>query len=78
MITYSPDTEQPFDLGTVASHECDPGFALVGPMSRTCMEDSPGLVVGVFSETAPTCDRKEIRIYLIHLRTVKYLLCLKS
>ena len=28
-ISYSSVTEQPFDLGTVASHEC--GFAHVGP-----------------------------------------------
>ena len=53
-ISYSPDTEQPFDLGTVALHECNLGFALVGPENRTCVEDN---LVGVFTESAPTCER---------------------
>ena len=62
-ISYSPDTEQPFDLGTVAFHECDSGFALVGSENRTCVEDDPGLVVGIFTEGPPTCERKEIPLF---------------
>ena len=61
-ISYAPDTEQPFDLGTVASHECNLGFFLVGTENRTCVEDDPGSVVGIFSESPPTCERKEIPI----------------
>ena len=62
-ISYSLDTEQPFDLDTVAFHECDPGFALVGPENRTCVEDDPELVVGIFTEGPPTCERKEIPLF---------------
>ena len=62
-ISYSPDTEQPFDLGTVAFHECNLGFALVGPENRTCVEDDPELVIGIFTEGPPTCERKEIPLF---------------
>ena len=54
VISYSPDTKQPFDLGTVALHKCNPGLCLVGPENRTCADDN---LVGVFTESAPTCER---------------------
>ena len=53
-ISYSPDTKQPFDLGTVALQECNTGFRLLGPENRTCVEDK---LVGVFTESAPICER---------------------
>ena len=64
MISYAPDTEQPFDIDTVALHECSPGFALVGPETRTCVvnDHDPELVVGIFTDSPPTCKRKEIHI----------------
>ena len=61
-ISYSPDTEQPFNIGTVALHECNPGFTRVGPETRTCVEDDFALiaVVGIFTGSPPTCQCKEI------------------
>ena len=59
-ISYAPDTEQPFEIDTFAFHECNPGFALVGTETRTCVEDDPELVVGIFTESPPTCERKKI------------------
>ena len=82
MISYSPDTEQPFDLGTVAFHECNSGFALVGTETRTCVVDDPELVVGIFTEGPPTCERKEIPhfnlifiLIIIKLLVLLYLVC---
>ena len=66
-ISYAPDTEQPFDLGTVAYHECNPSFALVGPRNRTCVEDN---LVGVFTESAPTCERKHFCVIIMLLRPI--------
>ena len=61
-IFYAPDTEQPFDIGTVALHECNSGFTLVGPEARTCVKDDPESVVGIFTDSPTTCKRKEIHI----------------
>lgn len=56
------DTEQLFELGTVALHECKEGFSIVGPEMRTCLMDSTNSTVGTFSESAPTCEGKKISI----------------
>ena len=55
VITYATDSIPDFEIGTVATHSCDPGFGLVGDMTRTCM--NAGLF-GVWSGSAPTCERK--------------------
>ena len=34
MITYAADTMSDFEIGTVATHNCNAGFALVGDMTR--------------------------------------------
>ena len=34
------------------------GFALVGDVSRTCMDDDQADTTGVWSGSAPTCARK--------------------
>ena len=39
---------------SVATYRCNPGFELVGTLSRTCQAD------GTWSETDPTCDCKQI------------------
>ena len=60
MITYAADTTPEFEIGTVATHNimCDAGFALVGGVTRTCMDDDQDDIVGVWSGRAPTCERK--------------------
>ena len=59
MISYGPDSEGPdYDLSTVATYNCDEGFALVGEdRVRTCVDVSSGRS-GEFNGTAPMCQRK--------------------
>ena len=61
MISYAIDNVGPeYDIGTVATYICDPGFQLnteSGDEMRTCTDGGVG-VGGVFSGNAPTCDRK--------------------
>ena len=49
-----------FGLMTRASHVCDPGFELDGPMIRICMEnpDDPDNPMGEWDQVAPRCQRK--------------------
>ena len=54
---YAADTTPEFEIGTVATHTCNAGFALVGFMTRTCMDDDQADIVGVWSGSAPTCER---------------------
>ena len=58
MIKYAANTTFEFEIGTVATHMCDAGFALVGNMNRTCVVDNQEDVIGEWSESAPTCERK--------------------
>ena len=52
-IGYDPDMTPPFrDIGTVATHTCDGGFALVGVETRMCQSGT------TWAEEAPTCQRK--------------------
>ena len=57
VITYAVDTTSEFDIGTVATHSCSAGFALVGDMTRTCTDDDQADIVGVWSGSASTCER---------------------
>ena len=66
---YAADTTPEFEFGTVATHSCDAGFSLVGGMTRTCMDNDQGDIVGVWSGSAPTCERKDFSFCL--LRTFK-------
>ena len=59
MITYAADTTSKFEIGSVATHTCITGFALVGDMTRTCMDDDQADIVGVWSRSAPTCERND-------------------
>ena len=52
-ITYAPDNVSDFEIGTVATYVCDPGFILVGDMTRVCS------VLGLFNGEAPFCQRKD-------------------
>lgn len=57
-IIYSPDSGGPYNsIGTMATHECDQGYALTGSETRTC------LMGGVFSGTESTCDGTYIYLY---------------
>ena len=53
MINY--DMGSPFPIGTVATYTCDPGFELIGEVTRTC-EDGGAGVGGVFGGSAPFCQ----------------------
>ena len=57
VIVFASDTTSDFEIGTVATHSCNTGFALVGFMTRTCMDDDQADIVGVWSGSAPTCER---------------------
>ena len=61
VITYAANTTSEFEIGTVATHMCDAGFALVGNMNRTCVDDNQKDIdaYGVWSESAPTCECKD-------------------
>ncbi len=50
-ITYDPDMIPDFDVGTVATHSCDPGFHLVGSETRVCLDS------GRWSGLTPVCRR---------------------
>ena len=62
---YAADTTSKFEIGTVATHTCSAGFALVGFMTRTCMDDDQADVVGVWSGNAPMCERKVFAFCLL-------------
>ncbi len=47
-----------FDIGTLATHTCDPGFRLIGPQTRVC------LLSATWSDQSPACQRKFIVIYI--------------
>ena len=68
-ITYAPDDEADYDIGTIATYACNPGFILVGNMTRDCVEAADG--TGVFNGVAPVCKRKDCLplefMYIIHL-----------
>ena len=67
MIKYAANTTSEFEIGTVATYLCDAGFALVGNMNRTCVDDNQADIVGVWSESAPTCECKDfLLIVLFH------------
>ncbi len=50
-IEYSPDTTAPYQEGTNAEHICNPGFALIGNVTRVCQNDTL-----VFSGMPPMCE----------------------
>ena len=58
MVTFAADTTPNFAIGTVATYTCNAGFALVGIITRTCVDDDQADIIGVWSRSAPTCERK--------------------
>ena len=59
LITYAGDGTPEFAIGSVASHSCDAGFTLDGFIARTCMDDDQADIIGVWSESPPSCERKD-------------------
>ena len=57
VVTYSTDTSPNFELGTIATHFCNTGLSLQGPVTRTCVNDDGIDIVGVWSGSPPTCSR---------------------
>ncbi len=58
VILYTPDSATPYVTGTIATHKCAEGFALIGESMRTC--ELTNVTQGRWSGLAPTCDRKYI------------------
>ena len=58
VITYDANTTSEFEIGTLATHLCDAGFALIGNMNRTCVDNNQEDIVGVWNGSAPTCESK--------------------
>ncbi len=62
VITYAPNTTPNYDLGTVATYACTPGFvldlSLGGSEMRTCVDDNGLDAIGVFDNQEPRCIRK--------------------
>ena len=57
-VAYAADISPDFSIGTVATHSCSAGFALVGDVTLTCIDDDQADIIGVWSGSAPTCERK--------------------
>ena len=61
LITYSTiSNNSVYELGTLAEHSCNAGFALVGVASRNCSAFDQMDTVGDWTLTAPTCQCKTI------------------
>ncbi len=59
-ITYTPDTEAPFENGTTAQYSCQSDLQAIGgtggTATRTCMTSLSGGVMGVWSGDPVTCE----------------------
>ncbi len=51
-ITYAPDMNPDFDIGTLAMYSCRPGFRLSGIETRVCLRSA------MWSDQPPVCQRK--------------------
>ena len=48
-------------IDSTATYQCDPGFNLVGPSIRTCMQISPD--TADWDQEAPVCERMFLSIF---------------
>ncbi len=59
LITYAPDNISDYELGTVATYACEPGFfldvSMGGSEMRTCVDDND---IRDFDKQEPRCIRK--------------------
>ncbi len=64
VITYAIDNTPNYDLGTVATYDCDTGFvldlSLGGSEMRTCVDDNGLDAIGEFNNQAPICIGKSL------------------
>ena len=71
VISYAIDIAAKYDLGTVATYDCDPGFvldlSLGGSEMRPCMDDNGLDAIGVWSGQEPICVRKLLALCIIAL-----------
>ena len=58
MITYTDDIVPNYELGTIATYECDDGFFLEGEDQRNCTAGEGSSAIGVFTGEEPRCVRK--------------------
>ena len=54
-ITYSNDTQTPFDFGTTATYICIVGFGLTGEISSRICAGDDSTAVGKWTEETPMC-----------------------
>ena len=70
-INYAPNNTPNYDLGTVATYNCDAGFvldlSLGGSVTRTCVDDNGLDAIGEFNNQAPRCIRKWLK-FLIQIK----------
>ena len=59
-ITYAPDNEADYNIGTVATYRCNSGFTLVGDMTRDCVQVN--VTTAAFNRQAPVCQRKNYNV----------------
>ena len=56
MVVYSSDTTSPYDYGTTATCECNPGYELTsGNKKRVCTKSGMNSE-GIWNGTMPTCS----------------------
>ena len=63
MIAFANDTTPQFEIGTVATHSCNAGYALVGDMTRTCEDDDQADIFGIWSGSPPSCEGEAFQTY---------------
>ena len=57
-ITYAPDNMSDFDVGTIATYQCNNGFILIGVTTRNCIIAIDN--TAQWSEQEQMCDRKDL------------------
>ena len=67
IITYGPDDIPDFDIGTVATYQCNTGFFLLGDMTRVCTCVEAGDSRGEFSGLEPSCPERKnpVKVHLV-------------
>ena len=73
VIVYNVDMTAPYDVDTLASYRCDPGYVLTGGnVVRTCVDAGDGSG-GRFDGETPTCERKLLHDQLISINCIEQL-----
>ncbi len=73
VIVYTDDITAPYDVDTLASYRCDPGYVLTGGnVVRTCVDAGDGSG-GRFDGETPTCKRKLLHDQLISINCIEQL-----